>query len=389
MTFPPSAVIYLDHHSTTPVDPRVLEAMWPYFGSEFANASSQHQPGRTAWAAVEQAREELARCWQISPREIVFTSGATEANNLAIKGILQASPEGSHLVVTAAEHSSVLDVALRMRRRGYRVTIVPVDKVGRVSPEAIAQAITDATVLVSVMLANNEVGTINDLAAIGEICRDEGIPLHTDAVAAFGRIPIDLSKMPVTLASFSAHKIYGPKGMGALVLRKGETRIRLEPQLDGGGQEHRLRSGTLPVPLIVGFGVAGKLVTQELPTESQRLEELSHRFQSEISQRLTGLRWNGPTENRLPGNVNFSVEDVDGSALFTALEADLAVSSGAACSSSNPEPSHVLRAMGVPDLLCRASLRLGFGRTTTIADVSRAVEVMTSAVNRLRSLGHQ
>jgi cysteine desulfurase len=380
----PPPPIYLDAHATTAVDPRVLEAMLPFFTVEFANADSLHRPGRAARAAVEDARTQIANLLHVSPRELTCTSGATEANNLALKGVLFASPPGSHLVVNAAEHSSVLDVAQRLRRRGYEVTILPVDAEGRVSPDAVAAAITDETVLVSVMLANNEIGTINDLQAIGDICREEHVLLHTDAVAALGRIPVDLSELPVDLATFSAHKIYGPKGIGALFLRKGEARIRIEPQLDGGGHEQRLRSGTLAVPLIVGFGAACGLISAELSEVASHLDTLAHRLRERLAEKRTGLRFNGPASGRLPGNVNVSFEGVDGPALLTALERDLAVSSGAACSSANPEPSHVLRAIGLSDSLCRASLRFGLSRANTLAEMDAAAEVVIREVDRLR-----
>jgi cysteine desulfurase len=382
-------MIYLDHHATTPVDGSVLEAMLPYFRVEFANADSQHAPGRAARAAVELARERVAASVSVSPRELIFTSGATEANNLAMKGVLQASPPGSHLIVNAAEHSSVLDVARRLRRRGFRVTVLPVDSVGRVSCDAVADALDQATVLVSVMLANNEIGTINDVQAIGTLCRSQGVLFHTDAVAALGRIPVDLSRLPVDLATFSAHKVYGPKGVGALYVRRGDQRIRLEPQLDGGGHERQLRSGTLPVPLIVGFGEACRLLSIRLADDARHLTELAERLWTELSARIPGLRRNGPASNRLPGNLNVSVEGVDGPALLTALESSLAVSSGAACSTARPEPSHVLRAIGLPDNLCRASLRFGLGRDNTLTEIGLAAGAVSDAVAWLRRLKHQ
>lgn len=378
-------MIYLDAHSTTPVDPRVLQAMLPYFGGRFANADSQHRPGREVRAAVDAAREQIASLLKCSTREIVFTGGATEANNLALKGVLQAALPGSHLVVNAAEHSSVLDVALHLRRRGTEVTVIPVDSAGRVSPDAVAEALTDHTVLVSVMLANNEIGAVNDLDAIGRICRAEGVWLHTDAVAALGRLPVDLAALPVDLATISAHKIYGPKGIGGLFVRRGERRIRLEPQLHGGGHEQHLRSGTLAVPLIVGFGEACRMVAESLATDAVYLADLRRQLRSLLAARIPDARFNGP-EIGLPGNVNVSFPGVDGPALLTALESELAVSSGAACSSSNPEPSHVLRAIGLPDDLCRASLRIGLGRYNTHAEIDHAANVIGQHVNRLRSL---
>ena len=379
-------IIYLDAHATTPVDPDVFRVMQAYFQDLFANADSLHRPGRGARAAVDTAREQVAALLKITPQELVFTSGATEANNLAIKGVLQSAPPGSQLIVNAAEHSSVLDVARRVRRRGVDVTVVPVDGEGRVSPEDVAAALTERTVLVSVMLANNEIGTIQDLAAISAICRDEGVLLHTDAVAGLGRIPVDLSRLPVDLATFSAHKVYGPQGIGALFLRKGERRLRLEPQLDGGGQEQKLRSGTLAVPLIVGFGEACRLCAQRLPVDMVHLQELSVRLRKSLMQQIEGLRFNGPANRRLPGNLSISVTGVDGPALLAAVDTELALSSGAACSAANPEPSHVLRATGLPDDLCHASLRFGLGRYNTPEEIDRAAGIVSRAVTRLREL---
>lgn len=380
-----SPIIDLDAHSTTPVDPQVLQAMLPYFSSQFANADSQHRPGRLARSAVDAAREQIAALLKISSREFFLTSGATEANNLVLKGVAQGTLAGSHIIVNAAEHASVLDVALRLRRRGTDVTVLPVDGEGRVSPEAVAEAITDHTVLVSVMLANNEIGAINDLDRIGTICRDEGVLFHTDAVAALGRIPVDLSQLPVDLATFSAHKIYGPKGVGGLFVRRSERRIRLEPQLHGGGQEQHLRSGTLAVPLIVGFGEACRLAGESLTADAGRLAELRERLRQRLAANLPNIRFNGP-KHGLPGNLNVSMAGVDGPALLTALEIELAVSSGAACSSAQPEPSHVLRAIGLPDDLCRASLRIGIGRFNTPTEMDQAAIVIEREVNRLRSL---
>ncbi|MFO0918881.1 MAG: cysteine desulfurase family protein [Planctomycetaceae bacterium] len=380
-----SPLIYLDHHATTPVDPRVLEAMLPFFRGDFANADSLHAPGRAARAAVESARSQIAERLQITPRELIFTSGATEANNLALKGVMQAAPPGSHLIINAAEHSSILETADRLARRGCRITILPVDREGRVAPESVAAAITPETALVSVMTANNEIGTLNDLAAIGALCRARGVLLHTDAVAALGRISLSFADLPVDLASISAHKISGPKGIGALFVRRGDRRIPLEPQLDGGGHEHHLRSGTLPVPLIVGFGTASSLLQDSRGDDTRRLAELHRLLWQELSAKISGLRLNGPI-NRLPGNLNVSFDGLDGDALLTALDSYLAVSSGAACSASNREPSHVLRAIGLPDSLCRASLRFGLGRETTGAQITQSAQIIADQVARLRAI---
>jgi cysteine desulfurase len=378
--------IYLDHHATTPVDPRVLEAMLPWFTEKFGNAASVHHAfGREAAAAVDLARQQVADLLNVSPRGIVFTSGATEANNLALKGVLAASPAGSRLVTNAGEHKSILDPAARLKRRGSDVAVVPIRGDGRVDPQQIADAITPTTVLVSVMAANNEVGAVNDIAEVGRICRERGVLLHCDAAQAVGKIPFDLGELPVDLVSLSGHKLYAAKGIGALWVRPGEPRIRLEPLFDGGGHEARLRSGTLPVPLVVGLGVACRIAGVERASEAQRLSSLRDRLWKRLQQELEGITLNGPAEARLPGNLHVSFAGVDGDALLTGLT-EIAVSSGSACTSADPEPSHVLRAMGVPDSLSRASLRFGLGRFTTAGDIDRAVAHVADVVRQLRNL---
>ncbi|MBW3542273.1 MAG: cysteine desulfurase [Planctomycetes bacterium] len=383
--------IYLDNHSTTRVDPRVLEAMLPFFSERYGNAASiNHAFGTEAAEAVETARQQVAELIRVQPRSIVFTSGATEANNLAIKGIAHSAGRGAHLVTTAAEHRSVLDPLRRLARDGFDVTVLPVDEHARVNPAQLAEALRPETALVSVILANNEVGTINDVEAIGRVCRERGVPLHVDAVQALGRIPLDLSRLPVDLASFSAHKLYGPKGVGALYVHRsaadggaGRRRLRLVPLVEGGGHERGYRSGTLPVPLIVGFGEACCLAGTLLEEESQRIRALRDRLWEELSQALDGLALNGHPAERLPGNLNISVAGVDGEALMIALTR-IAVSSGSACTTADPEPSHVLRAMGRSDALVRASLRFGLGRFNSPADVDAAVAEVTQVVRRLR-----
>lgn len=384
--------IYLDHHSTTPVDERVLEQMLPYFREKFGNAASiNHVFGWRAAEAVDKARQQVADLLQVTPKSIVFTSGATEANNLALKGVLRASPPGSHVVTTAIEHKAVLDPLKRMQRQGYGVTIVPVDGTGEVSPQQIAEALRPETVLVSVMWANNEVGTIQPLSEIHRLCKARGVLLHTDAAQAVGKLPLDLAKTDVDLLSLSGHKLYAPQGIGALVVRQGEPRIRLEPLFDGGGHEGRLRSGTLPVALIVGLGAACEIARQEMAAEAARLQKLARQLQDGLSRRLTGLVFNGHTAlaeeegpvRRLPGNVHVSVSGVDGIALLASLK-EIAVSSGSACTSADPEPSHVLRAMGIPEAMSLASLRFGLGRETTPEQIDFTISYVAETVNRLR-----
>ena len=405
-------MIYLDNHATTSVAPEVLQAMLPYFLDEYGNAASvNHGFGWRAAAAVERARAQIAGRLNCSADWIVFTSGATEANNLAIKGVLSVgrrrenvgrfakpsdrlmsnAPDGlpnrpttstPHFITNAAEHHSVLDVAKRLQRNGIDVTVLPVDRFGQVDPQQVADAIKPETVLVSVMLANNEVGTLNPLAEIGRICRERDVLLHCDAVQALGKLPIDLEQLPVDLLSLSAHKLHGPKGVGALIVRRGDRRIPIEPLFDGGGHEQHLRSGTLPVPLIVGFGAACELAADMLDV-SARMSRLRDQLWQRLQTELSGLTLNGHPTERLPNNLNFSVADVDGEALMTSLK-QIAVSSGSACSTAEPEPSHVLRAMGVSEPLSRASLRFGLSRYTTEAEIAVAVDEVVAVVRRLR-----
>jgi cysteine desulfurase len=380
-----SRPVYLDNHATTRVDPRVVEAMIPYFTEHYGNAAStSHRFGWTASDAVERAREQVARSIGAETREIIFTSGATESNNLAIKGVAQASlRRGNHLVTAASEHNAVLDPIKRLAREGWECTVVPCDEFGRVSAHTVADAITDRTVLVSVMAANNEVGAINPLAEIGGLCHERGIVFHTDAAQAVGKIPLDVQSDAIDLLSLSAHKVYGPKGIGALYVRRRDPQVRLRPLFDGGGHERGLRSGTLAVPLAVGLGLAAELAVSERAVEAERLLALRQRLHDGIARRVPATRLNGPPD-RLPGNLNLSFADVDGEALMLAMR-DVAVSSGSACSSANPEPSHVLLAMGLPEELARASLRFGLGRFTTEEEIDYAVNAVAGAVERLRS----
>ena len=379
--------IYLDNHATTRTDPRVVEAMLPFFSERFGNAAStSHAFGDDAAAAVEAARIEVAELVGARPDEVIFTSGATEANNLALKGLLANAGDRLHLVVSDTEHPSVLDPAARLERNGCRVARVGCDETGRVDPADVVAAIEPETTLVSVMWANNEVGTINPVAEIAGECARQGVVFHTDAVQAVGRVPVDCSSLPVGLLSLSAHKIYGPKGIGALVVRRGERRIRLAPQIEGGGHEAHLRSGTLPVPLVVGFGTACRLAAETIESESVRLRALAESLVSGIRGRLEGVSINGHPDHRLPGNVHLGFEGVDGDALLAGLRR-IAVSSGSACTTADPEPSHVLAAMGIPDALSRASLRFGLGRFNTGDDVAVAIDEVVATVERLRGRG--
>ncbi len=377
-------MIYLDHHATTPVDARVLEAMLPYFTGEFGNPSSRtHRYGWRASDAVETARRQVARLVGASPREVVFTSGATEANAMAIAGVANAAPaERRHVVTVATEHSAVLEPCRDLSAAGWDVTMLPVPASGVVELDAVAAAVNERTLLVSVMLANNEIGVLQPLADIAAIAHTRGALVHTDAVQALGRVPVNLHALGVDLASFSAHKVYGPKGAGALFVRRGVER-RLRTPVRGGGQERGLRGGTLNVPAIVGFGRACEVAGEALEVESARARVLRDRLWHGLRDRLTGVSLNGAPEPRLPGNLNVTFDDVDGESLVTGLT-DVAVSSGAACLSA--EPSHVLEALGLPRDRALASLRFCVGRWTTEDDVDAAAAHVADVVMHLRAM---
>ena len=379
--------IYLDGHATTRPDPRVVAAMRPFFEDEFGNASSRTHPyGWKAEEAVTRARASVARLIHADPKEILFTSGATESNNLAILGGLRGhSDQGDHLVTAATEHPSVLDVAKAAAEQGAEVTILPVDRRGRVDPEAVRAALTDRTVMVSIMAANNEVGTLGPLAEIGALCKERGVLFHTDAAQAIGKIPVDVQTMGIDLLSISAHKIHGPKGVGALFVRRKNPRVLLRPFLYGGGQERGLRPGTLNVPGIVGLGMALEIARNEMTMETKRLEALRDRLQKGFLSRITDIVVNGDEERRLPNNLNVSFSDVEGEALLLALDG-IAVSSGSACTSEKREPSHVLKAMGVSDTMAQTSLRFGLGRFNTEQEIDTVVERVAQAVERLREI---
>jgi cysteine desulfurase len=390
----------MDNHATTRVDPRVVEAMLPCFGERFGNAGSiNHSFGIEAKDAVDRARESIAAAIGAEPREIVFTSGATESNNLAIRGLAdRPRRKGNHLVSVTTEHKAVLDPLRRLARRGFEVTLLEVEQhgspsAGRLDPQRVADSLRDDTLLVSVMLANNEIGVIQPLAEIAAICRARGVPLHCDATQAVGKLPVDVEALNVDLMSFTAHKIYGPKGIGALYVRRRGAPVRLEPLIDGGGQEGGLRSGTLNVPGIVGFAKALELCLVEMPSEMPRLATLRQRLWEGLARDIPDVVLNGPDTlagaaglyDRLPGNLNCAFPLVHGEALMMSMKT-VAVSSGSACSSVNPEPSHVLRALGLSDDLTRASLRFGLGRFNTAEEVDYAVGAVAENVHRLRGL---
>ncbi len=398
-------VTYLDHHATTPVDPRVLSAMLPMFSDRFGNPGSvNHAYGWEAAEAVDDARASIAASIGAKPEEIVFTSGATESNNLALRGLTQRQPlRGRHLISVTTEHRAVLDPLARLARRGFEVTLLNVtlldvapaggEEAGLLDVGRLADALRDDTLLVSVMLANNEIGVIQPLAEIGKLCQQRGVLLHCDATQAVGKLAVDVRELQVDFMSFSAHKLYGPKGVGALYVRRRRPRVRLEPQIDGGGQEFGLRSGTLNTPGIVGFAQAVRLSDELREEEAQRLAALRDRLFSGLTSSLDGVTLNGPAlagpaldgpSLRLPGNLNVSFAGVDGEALMMGLK-EIAVSSGSACTTANPEPSHVLRALGLSDELTRASLRFGLGRFNTTDDIDLAIEVVVREVRRLRA----
>ena len=383
MKFP----IYMDNHSTTPMDPRVLEAMLPYFIEKFGNAASRnHQFGWEAEEAVENARKQIARLIHCDAKEIVFTSGATESDNLALKGVVEMYKEkGDHIITCTTEHRAILDTCKSLEKRGIKVTYLPVEKDGRVNPDEVRKAITDKTILISVMLANNEIGTIHPIAEIGKIAKEKGILLHCDATQGVGKIPVDVEALKVDLMSFTSHKIYGPKGVGALYVRKKGPRVRLVPQIDGGGHERGMRSGTLPVPLIIGFGKACELCEQEMPVESKRIAAMRDRLQAQIMKDLDESYLNGHPTERLPHNLNISFAYVEGEALLMGVK-EIALSSGSACTSATLEPSYVLRALGVGSDLAHSSIRFGLGRFTTDEEVDYTAKRMVEAVRRLREM---
>lgn len=390
------ATIYLDHHATTPCDERVVAAMLPFFTQHFGNPGSvNHRFGEEARAAVDTARAQIAALLGAQPREIIFTSGATESNNLALRGVAERPRRrGNHLISVRTEHKAVLDPLTRLRERNFEVTLLDVaaadsPRAGWVDPQQVADAIRDDTSLVSVMMANNEIGVLQPIAEIAAVCHARGVLLHCDATQAVGKVSVDCSALGVDLLSFSAHKIYGPKGVGALYVRRSRPPVMLMPQIEGGGQEAGFRSGTLNVPGIVGMARALELCLEAMPVEMPRLRALRDRLWAGLQQRIDRLYLNGPSldapELRLAHNLNVGFADVNGEALMLAMRT-IAVSSGSACTSANPEPSHVLRALGLSEDATRASLRFGLGRSTTAEAIDRTIEAVAAAVTRLRQL---
>jgi len=376
--------IYLDNHATTRVDPRVLDAMRPYLEEDYGNAASKsHVFGWRAEAAVEQARESLAAALGASAREVVFTSGATEANNLALLGTARAAGRG-HVVTSAIEHPSVLDAVAQLAREGFETTVLPVAPSGRLDPGAVAAALRDDTVVASVSAANGEIGTLQPLAEIGAACRERGVPFHVDAAQAVAKVPFDVGAANADLVSVCAHKLHGPKGVGALVVRRRRPRIRIEPILFGGGHERGLRSGTLPVALVVGLARAVALGTVGLEREGARLGALRDRLRDALAKDLDGVHLNGGLEHRLPGNLNVAFDGVLADRLLVALH-DVALSTGSACSSADPRPSPVLLALGLPEARVRASVRIGIGRFNDEAEIDRAAARLVEEVRRARA----
>lgn len=378
----------MDNHSTTPVDPRVLDEMLPYFGERFGNAASRnHTFGWEAEAAVDEARERIARLiGASSPKEIIFTSGATESDNLAIKGVAEFYRErGNHIITCATEHKAVLDSCKALERHGYRVTYMGVYPNGFVDLERLRETITDKTILISIMLANNEIGTIHPIKEIGQIAKEKGVIFHCDATQGVGKIPADVGEMGIDLLSMTAHKIYGPKGVGALYVRSKNPKVQLSPILDGGGHEKGIRSGTLNVPGIVGLGKACQVAEQEMPEEAAHHIRLREKLKDGIFTRLDEVYLNGHPTQRLPGNLNVSFSYVDGESLLMGLK-EIAVSPGSTCTSANLEPSHVLRALGVKENLANSSIRFGLGRFNTEEEVDYTIERIVEEVSRLRAM---
>jgi cysteine desulfurase len=378
--------IFMDNHSTTPVDPRVLEAMMPYFTNEFGNAASRnHAFGWHAEKAVELAREQVGAVIGASGKEIVWTSGATESINLALKGVAEFySEKGNHIITGATEHKATLDTCKRLEKEGFQVTYLPVQPDGRILPEQVREAMTDRTILVALMLANNEIGTLHPINEIGKVVKEKGALFFVDAVQGVGKVPFDVNEAKADLAAVSAHKMYGPKGVGALYVRR-KPRVRVVAQVDGGGHERGMRSGTLNVPGIVGMGKAAELAMKEMPEEAKRLAGLRDRLRDLLMAKLPECYINGSWEHRLPGNLNISFAYVEGEGLMMAMK-DVAVSSGSACTSASLEPSYVLRALGIGEELAHTSIRFGIGRFNTVEEIDYVAGHVTDAVNRLREM---
>ncbi|PYX59613.1 MAG: IscS subfamily cysteine desulfurase [Acidobacteria bacterium] len=379
--------IYMDNHATTPVDPRVVEEMLPFFNEKFGNAASRnHSFGWAAEEAVEQARERIAKILGATAKEIIFTSGATESDNLAIKGVAEMYKEkGNHIVTAVTEHKAVLDTCKRLEKYGYWVTYLPVQTDGLIDLDDLRHAIGDKTILVTIMAANNEIGVLQPIAEIGKICRERGVPFHSDAAQALGRVPLDVNQQSIDLASISGHKIYGPKGVGALYVRRKNPRVQVSAIMDGGGHERGMRSGTLNVPGIVGLGKACAIASEEMAIEAPHLAKLRSRLRDKIMGRLDDVYINGSMDHRMPGNLNMSFAYVEGESLLMGIN-DVAVSSGSACTSAALEPSYVLKALGTNDDLAHSSIRFGIGRFNTEAEIDYVADRVVETVTRLRDL---
>jgi cysteine desulfurase len=379
--------VYLDNNATTPVDPRVLEAMLPYYREHFGNAASRnHRFGWVAEEAVEKARQQIAQVINAGSKEIIWTSGSTEGNNTAIQGVARMYAEkGKHIITCKIEHKAVIDPCKFLETQGYEVTWLDPDGHGRIDVDLVRDAIRDDTILVSLMFANNEIGTINPIPEIGALCKQRGVLFHTDATQAFGKVPIDVEAMGIDLLTMSAHKLYGPKGTGALYVRRKRPRVRLQPILHGGGHERGMRSGTLNVPGIVGCGVAAEIAAREMPTESVRVSRLRDRLWVALSKHLTEIAMNGHPEHRLPNTLNVSFLYIEGESLMMGCS-DIAVSSGSACTSASLEPSYVLRGLGLGDDLAHSSIRFSLGRFTTEEDIDHTVDQFVKAVDHLRDM---
>jgi cysteine desulfurase len=379
--------IYMDNHATTPVDPRVLDAMLPYFTDTFGNAASRNHPfGWRAEEAVENARAQIAHLIGASPKEIIFTSGATESDNLAIKGVADMYREkGNHIITQVTEHKAVLDTCKHLEKLGYQVTYLPIGSDGRINLDDLRRAITDQTILITIMYVNNEIGVVQPIPEIGKIAKEKGIFFHVDGVQAVGKIPVDVQKDGIDLLSISAHKIYGPKGVGALYVRRRNPRVQLTAIIDGGGHERGMRSGTLNVPGIVGFGKACEVCEQDMPEEAKRLAALRDRLKDRILAKLDEVYFNGSMEHRVPNNLNLSFAYVEGESLLMGIN-DVAVSSGSACTSATLEPSYVLKALGLGEDIAHSSIRFGLGRFNTQEEVDYVADRVVDVVVRLREL---
>lgn len=379
--------IYMDNNATTPVDPRVLEAMLPYFQGKFGNAASRnHSFGWEAEEGVENAREQIAQCLNASPKEVIWTSGATESNNIAIKGVAQMyKDKGNHIITQVIEHKAVIDPCKYLEQNGFDVTFLPVDKQGMIHPEQVREAMTDKTILVSIMHGNNEVGTINPIREIGKLCKEKDVLFHTDACQTFAKLPIDVEDMGIDLLSASSHKIYGPKGVGCLYVRRKRPRVRCEPVIHGGGHERGMRSGTLNVPGIVGMGKAAEICREHQAEEIKHISALRDRLKKGLFDRLGDIFLNGHPTQRIPNNLNISFLYVEGESMMMGIH-DVAVSSGSACTSASLEPSYVLKALGLGDDLAHSSLRFSLGRFNTIEEVDYVAERVCATVEKLREM---